>query len=256
MAKSIVVGKDLWITGGANLQEIYHFVDKKHFVVDDIHFDMFNDSEMISENGSQKLGPLLPPNHECHSNGTLINHNLVSINETHTLLIGGECVSNGIGDDTSTKSTFYYDHLNQLWSQGPDMMSTFDTIAGAGAGIIVDKITGVKNVIVVHGGGQTEILKVGTNKWTDGPILIPDGHLYLTAFFLDPLTIAMEEEFFVFGGFILDLIHFNVLPNYSMYKMACENDKCLWSKTSVQLSQTYEPFLVAISVPNGVLNCK
>ena len=256
MAKSIVVGKDLWITGGANLQEIYHYVDKKHFVVDDIHFDMFNDSEMISENGSQKLGPLLPPNHECHSNGTLINHNLVSINETHTLLIGGECVSNGIGDDTSTKSTFYYDHLNQLWSQGPDMMSTFDTIAGAGAGIIVDKITGVKNVIVVHGGGQTEILKVGTNKWTDGPILIPDGHLYLTTFFLDPLTIAMEEEFFVFGGFILDLIHFDVLPNYIMYKMACENDKCLWSKTSVQLSHTYEPFLVAISVPNEVLNCK
>ena len=47
-----------------------------------------------------------------------------------------------------TKSTFYYDHLNQLWSQGPDMMSTFDTLAGAGAGIIVDKITGVKNVML------------------------------------------------------------------------------------------------------------
>ena len=136
------------------------------------------------------------------------------------------------------------------------MKFTFDTLAGEGAGIIVDKITGGKNVIVVHGGGQTEILKVGTNKWTDGPLLIPDGHLYLTAFFLDPLTIAMEEEFFVFSGFILDLIHFDLLPNYSMYKMTCENDKCLWSKTSVQLSHTYEPFLVAISVPNEVLNCK
>ena len=98
-AKSIVVGKDLWITGGANLRMDGHTVDQNNsIVVDDFHFTMFNDSEMISENGSQKLGPLLPPNHGCHSNGTLIDHNLLPLNETHTLLIGGDCISNGIDE--------------------------------------------------------------------------------------------------------------------------------------------------------------
>ena len=102
MAKSIVVGKDLWITGGADIKEDGHFVDpnEEKFVVDDLDWTMLSDSEIISENGSQKLGPLLPPNHECHTNGTLINHSLLSINETHTLLIGGECTSKGF-DDTS-----------------------------------------------------------------------------------------------------------------------------------------------------------
>ena len=94
-AKSIVVGKDLWISGGANVKEDGHYVDQNNtWVVDDSHWTMFRDSEIISENGSQKLGPLLPPNHGCHSNGTLMNHKLLSINETHTLLIGGVCVYN------------------------------------------------------------------------------------------------------------------------------------------------------------------
>ena len=100
-AKSIVVGKDLWITGGANIKEDGHFVDPNDkLIVDDFNWTMLSDSEIISENGSQKLGPLLPPNHGCQTNGTLINHKLLSINETHTLLIGGRCVSNGY-DDTS-----------------------------------------------------------------------------------------------------------------------------------------------------------
>ena len=67
--------------------------------MDDFHYTMLNDSEIISENGSQKFGPFLPPNPGCHTNGTLINHNLVSINETHTMLIGGVCVFNGGDDD-------------------------------------------------------------------------------------------------------------------------------------------------------------
>ena len=136
------------------------------------------------------------------------------------------------------------------------MMSTFDTIAGAGAGIIVDKITGVKNVIVVHGGGSTEILKIGTNKWTNGPWLIPDGHLFLTAFLLDPLTVAMEEEFFVFSGFIVDFLSSDLTPNNIVYKMACENDNCLWSKMPFQLSESFDPYPVSFLVPNEALNCK
>ena len=96
-AKSIVVGKDLWISGGANVKKDGHIVDQNnthYWVVDNSNWTMFRDSEIISENGSQKLGPLLPPNHGCHSNGTLMNHKLLSINETHTLLIGGVCVYN------------------------------------------------------------------------------------------------------------------------------------------------------------------
>jgi len=258
-AKSIVVGKDLWISGGANVKEDGHYVDQNNtWVHDDSHWTMFRDSEIISENGSQKLGPLLPPNHGCHSNGTLMNHKLLSINETHTLLIGGVCVYNGFNDPSNceTNSTFYYDHLNQLWSQGPDMKFTFDTSDGEGAGIIVDKITGEKNVIVLHVGGETEILKIGTNKWTRGPILIPDGYKPMTAFLSFPLTVAMTDEFFVFGGNIVEIQSSFLLHNYIVYKMACENDNCLWSKMPVQLSQGFDPYPAAFLVPNEVLNCK
>ena len=100
MANSIVVGKNLWITGGANRKEDLHYVGPTDddWVEDDFNFTMLNDSEIISENGSQKFGPFLPPNPGCHTNGTLIGHNLVSINETHTLLIGGVCFADGKGD--------------------------------------------------------------------------------------------------------------------------------------------------------------
>ena len=136
------------------------------------------------------------------------------------------------------------------------MMYEFDSATGEGAGIIVDKITGQKYVIVLHVGGFTEILKIGTSKWTEGPILTPDGYTPMTAVLTFPLTVAMTDEFFVFGGEIVD-IHANLLPSYIVYKMACENDECLWSKTSVQLSEPMiSAFPVAISVPNEVLNCK
>jgi len=256
-AKSIVVGKDLWISGGANVKEDGYYVDQNNTLVHyDSHWTMFRDSEIISENGSQKLGPLLPPNHGCHSNGTLMNHKLLSINETHTLLIGGVCVYNNHHSNCETNSTFYYDHLNQLWSQGPDMKFTFDTSDGEGAGIIVDKITGEKNVIVFHVGGETEILKIGTNKWTVGPILIPDGYKPMTAFLSFPQTVAMTDEFFVFGGGIVEIHSAHLFGNYNLYKMACENDNCLWSKMPVQLSESFDPYPAAFLVPNEVLNCK
>ena len=155
-----------------------------------------------------------------------------------------------------TNSTFYYDHLNQLWSQGPDMKFTFDTSDGEGAGIIVDKITGEKNVIVFHVGGETEILKIGTNKWTTGPTLIPDGYKPMTAFLSFPLTVAMTDEFFVFGGNIVEIQSSFLLHNYIVYKMTCENDDCLWSKIPVQISQRFDPYPAAFLVPNEVLNCK
>ena len=137
------------------------------------------------------------------------------------------------------------------------MMYGFDSTTGEGAGIIVDKITGQKYVIVLHVGGFTEILKIGTSKWTEGSILIPDGYMPMTAILTFPLTVAMEGEFFVFGGAILDFKSQDLIPNDIVYKMVCENDECLWSKTSVQLSEPMiSTFPVAISVPNEVLNCK
>ena len=137
------------------------------------------------------------------------------------------------------------------------MMYEFDSNAGEGAGIILDKITGQKYVIVLHVAGVTEILKIGTSKWTEGPIFIPDGYMPMTAILTFPLTVAMEGEFFVFGGAILDFISQDLIPNDIVYKMVCENDECLWSKTSVQLSEPMSSaFPVAISVPNEVLNCK
>ena len=136
------------------------------------------------------------------------------------------------------------------------MMDTFDAAGGEGAGIIVDKIIGEKNVIVYHVGGETEILKIGTNKWTEGPILIPDGYKPMTAFLSFPQTVAMTDEFLVFGGGIVSIQSAHLFANYNVYKMACGNDNCLWSKMPVQLSQNFEPFAVAISVPNEELNCK
>ena len=136
------------------------------------------------------------------------------------------------------------------------MKFTFDTSDGEGAGIIVDKITGEKNVIVLHVGGETEILNIGTNKWTRGPILIPDGYKPMTAFFSFPQTVAMTDEFLVFGGGIVSISSAHMFANYNVYKMACENDNCLWSKMPVRVSQRFDPYPAAISVPNEVLNCK
>ena len=156
----------------------------------------------------------------------------------------------------TSKSTFYYDHLNGIWIQGPDTYLEFDATIGEGAGIVVDKITGEKNIIVLHVGGFTEILKIGTNKWTTGPFLMLDGHP-LSAFLMNPLSVAMKGELFVFGGIIVETTPPFTVPNNIVYKMACENDKCLWKKTSVRLNQPYiNTLALAFSVPNEVLNCK
>ena len=137
------------------------------------------------------------------------------------------------------------------------MNDPFDSSIGGGAGIVVDKITGERKIIVHHAPGQTEILKIGTDKWTYGPFLMVAGHP-LSAMLTLPLTVAIEGELFAFGGIILDFLHYPfTFKNNIVYKMACENDKCLWKKTSVRLNQEYStPLNVAISVPNDVLNCK
>ena len=135
----------LWVTGGVNLYP-YMF---------------FSSTEYILKNGESVEGPELPLG--------LAGHTVIAINSTFSMFIGGVIESRN-----SINLTYYYDHYNQAWFDGPRL-----NIARSyhGAGIVTDLITSEKFVVVTGGkyydddsGNQyfcsTEILIDG--KWVLG----------------------------------------------------------------------------------------
>ena len=90
-------------------------------------------------------------------------HEMVAINSSYSMVIGG---TGGYG---TSKMTYYYDHTDHNWIDGPAMSSKrFDFAAG----IATDEVTMEKLVIVTGGRysysmlSSTEVLL--ENQWLQG----------------------------------------------------------------------------------------
>ena len=132
-AASIVLNETiLWITGG---------------------YGPLASSEYIRLSGSSP-GPDLPM--------ALTGHAMIAINTTHSMVIGG--LSNLKIDDL----TFYFNHSNQQWIDGPRLMQVRSRHA---VGIVNDQVT-MTNLVIVTGGyrggslDSTEILV--DSQWLPG----------------------------------------------------------------------------------------
>ena len=135
-AASLVINKtSLWITGGGNFDSGY-----------------LDTSEFITLEGSRP-GPHLPI--------PVIAHALVAINGTCSMLIGGTLTGN-----IEIKSTFYFQHEGQIWTQGPDLIQAREDHA---AGIVTDEKT-LEKFVVATGGEVNGI-------WLDSTEILMD-HLW------------------------------------------------------------------------------
>ena len=140
-AASIVINDNtLWVTGGWNGYAGGYLAS----------------TEYVTVTGTM-IGPVLPMAIQYHA--------MVAINSTCSMVIGG--YSNGY----SFASTFYYDHNEEEWINGPSLMQArYDHAAG----IVTDEVTG-EHFVAVTGGGytyddldSTEILQDG--EWVQGKI--------------------------------------------------------------------------------------
>ena len=140
-ASLITTEKNLWVTGG-------------------LDYDTntpFSSTEYILKNGESVKGPELPL--------ALVGHAVIAINSTFSMFTGGETPVGG-----SINYTYYYDHYNQVWFDGPELK-----IARYlhGAGVVTDLITKERLVVVTGGSSDrdyhlqsTEILFDG--EWVKG----------------------------------------------------------------------------------------
>ena len=140
-AASIVLNDNtLWVTGGVNPVRLAS-------------------TEYVKETGTMP-GPDMPM--------ALVNHAMVAINSTCSMVIGGES-----NDLVSSASTFFYDRNEDEWITGPSLMQAREWHA---AGIVTDEVTDEHIVAVTGGRGysdssyldSTEILQDG--EWIQGKI--------------------------------------------------------------------------------------
>ena len=140
-AASIVINDNtLWVTGGVRGV--------------DFHWSIFASTEYVTVTGTM-IGPDLPM--------ALGFHAMVAINSTCSMVIGGY-----IG--VTLASTFFYDHNEVEWINGPSLMQAR---YGNAAGIATDEVTDEHFVAVTGGIGSghldsTEILQDG--EWVQGKI--------------------------------------------------------------------------------------
>ena len=142
-AASIVVGNRLWVLGGC--------MDSKcEFVA--------RTSEYVSINDGihSEVGPDLPI--------SLENHAVISLNETTAMLIGGSHLVHWY-------ETYYYSHLTQHWTLGPQLLQN-DAREYFEAGIITDKITMEDHVVALGNGyffGESLYIAIlENNQWKKG----------------------------------------------------------------------------------------
>ena len=118
-AASIVLNDNtLWVTGGVGKYPL-----------------RFASTEHVKMSGSMP-GPDMPM--------PLDSHAMAAINSTVSMIIGG---FDGSGLD-GTSSTFYYNHIEGEWSDGPSLMQSRYHHA---AGIVTDELTN-ENFVSVTGG--------------------------------------------------------------------------------------------------------
>jgi hypothetical protein len=152
-AASIVLNDNtLWVTGGIGKYGPFASIT-------------FASTEHVKMSGSMP-GPDLPM--------ALNSHAMAAINSSVSMIIGGY---DGSGLD-GTSSTFYYNHIEGEWSDGPSLMQSRYYHA---AGIITDELTN-ENFVSVTGGfisqtgwhdskvflDSSEILQDG--KWIEGKV--------------------------------------------------------------------------------------
>ena len=137
-AASIVINDNiLWVTGGSNGVGLAS-------------------SEYVRMTGVMS-GPDLPM--------ARYGHAMVSINRTFSMVIGGND-----GSYSGTSSTFYYDHNEGEWIDGPSLMQAR---AYHAAGFVTDEVTD-EHFLAVTGGyylvdfDSTELLQDGN--WVEGKL--------------------------------------------------------------------------------------
>ena len=126
-AASIVINDNtLWVTGG--------------LTGGSIGFRLAS-TEYVTETGTM-LGPDLPM--------SLYLHAMVAINSSCSMVIGGIFTNYY----SSSASTFYYDHNEEEWINGPSLMQARE---GHAAGIVTDEVTN-EHFAAVTGGYDYELL--------------------------------------------------------------------------------------------------
>ena len=138
-ASLITPEKNLWVTGGLDYDTNTPFSSTEH----------------ILKNGESVKGPELPL--------TLGGHTLITINSTFSMLIGGETYN--LDEGTTIDLTYYYDHYNQAWFDGPELK-----IARYlhGAGVVTDLITKERFVVVTGGSSDSDFYLQSTEILLDG----------------------------------------------------------------------------------------
>ena len=167
LAKAVLLGQEVFISGGFNIIE-----HEKQALPTNMTVHTFSDFELISKNRGKKLNISLPLNPQDNSKSELYAHMMIPINETFSMLIGGiteqswnytdditvhkTSVKRDLFKDSlekeGTNLTFYYDHDNQKWTQGPEMMHP--RYLGSVAGILIDKVTGEEIIAVYTDGAK------------------------------------------------------------------------------------------------------
>ena len=153
-AASIVIDETtLWITGGWNSDS---------WISVSVYIGILDTSELITLEGNE-LGPQLPIHVDLHA--------LVAIDNTLSILIGGRTPVNN--EIVITETTHYFDHQENTWFQGPDLMQGRMSHA---AGVVTDEVTAEKFVIVTggdyHGNRLDSTEMLIKNQWNQGNILI------------------------------------------------------------------------------------
>ena len=243
-ASIVLSDSKMWISGG-------YFYD--YSLDSDWDQVILVSSEFITKDGSLP-GPDIP--------FPMFGHVIVTINDTCSMTIvapmpdhynyyGGYFV---IWSPVSP--TFYYDHAESEWINGPDLLQGREAFA---AGIVTDEVTN-ENFVAVTGGyvydttgwlddywgdfNTSEILQDG--EWIQGPLLpIPlSGHS----------MVRLGKGQALLGGTNINYNQESYGLQKKIYLMTCSDRNCIISLFNRQLSAP-RTFFVAIPIPDTMTGC-
>ena len=179
-----IIGDTIMICGGGNSDECYSLTSQEATLVTHMSVDrryassiVLDDTTLWVTGGNNNYAGFLSSTENVTMAGSvpgpdmpmaLLNHAMAAINSTMSMVIGG---GDGEYFTYSYASTFYFDHSEGEWTNGPSLIKARKFHA---AGIVTDEVTS-ENFVVVTGGldysdylDSTEILRDG--KWVQGKI--------------------------------------------------------------------------------------